>query len=102
VAGAEYVSRLSRDELAQEYVLHLPGAEKPLRSKDLAPLLDKAWGAVAMDLGSWSLLAPGHDYALRLRISLKRLDVPAWLRYAVFFWSWDVLPETNYQQEFHY
>ncbi len=102
VAQGEYVSELTRDELAQEYVLHLPGVEKPVRSKDLRVLLDKAWGAVTMDLGSWDLLTPGHAYALNLTISLKRMDVPAWLRYSLFFWSWDVLPATNYQLEFNY
>lgn len=102
VAEGEYISELTRDELAQEYVLRLPGVEKPVRSKDLGALLDKAWGAVTMDLGSWDLLAPGHTYALSLTISLKRRDVPAWLRYSLFFWSWDVLPETNYQLEFSY
>ncbi len=102
LAEGEYVSVLGRDELAQEYVLHLPGVEKPVRSKDLPALLDKAWGAVTMDLGSWDLLTPGHSYNLSLTISLKRRDVPAWLRYSLFFWSWDVLPETNYQLEFNY
>jgi len=98
----EYVSVLERDELAQEYVLRLPGVEKPVRSKDLPALLNKAWGSVTMDLGSWGLLAPGHAYTLSLAISLKRRDVPAWLRYSLFFWSWDVLPETNYQLQFNY
>ena len=102
VAEGEYVSELTRDELAQEYVLRLPGVEKPVRSKDLPALLDKAWGSVTMDLGSWGLLMPGQTYTLNLTTSLKRRDVPAWLRYSLFFWSWDVLPETNYQLEFSY
>ena len=102
VAGLDFESRLKADGLAQEYSVELPGGGKPLRGKDLAALLAKAWGNVTLDLGPWKALAPGHEYALSLDVSLKRVDVPAWVRVAVFFWSWDVLPATHYEQDFRF
>ncbi|MEW5774688.1 MAG: DUF4390 domain-containing protein [Thermodesulfobacteriota bacterium] len=102
VAGLDFESRLGFDRLAQEYSVELPGGGNPLRGKDLAALLAKAWGAVTLDLGPWKALAPGHEYVLSLDVSLKRLDVPGWIRVAAFFWSWDVLPATHYEQGFRF
>lgn len=102
IAGLDFESRLEFDGLAQEYSVELPGGGKPLRGKDLGALLARAWGAVTLDLGPWKALAPGHEYALSLDVSLKRADVPGWIRVAVFFWSWDVLPATHYEQGFRF
>lgn len=102
VAGLDFESRLGFDGLAQEYRVELPGGGNPLRGKDLGGLLAKAWGAVTLDLGPWGDLAPGHDYVLSLDVSLKRADVPAFVRVAAFFLSWDVLPATHYEQDFRF
>lgn len=102
VFGLDFESRLGFDRLAQEYSVELPGGGKPLRGKDLGALLAKAWGAVTLDLGPWKVLAPGHEYLLSLDVSLKRADVPAFVRVAAFFLSWDVLPATHYEQSFRY
>jgi hypothetical protein len=102
LAEAEFMSTLSRDALAKEYVLRLPGEQEPLRSDKLAPLIDKAWGALVMDLGPWSTLQRGQEYTLGLSVTLRRSEVPAWLRYTLFFWSWEVVPETEYQLDFSY
>jgi len=102
LAQAEWSSSLSKDVLANEYVLQLPGEGKPRRDKDLASVLQAGWGALAMDLGPWAALPPGHDYRLRLDISLDRTDVPTWLRYVVFFWSFDLYPPASYELDFSY
>jgi len=102
VAGLDFESRLKADGLTQEYSVELPGGGKPLRGKDLDGLLTAAWGAVTLDLGPWKALAPGNEYVLSLDVSLKRADVPAWIRVAAFFWSWDVLPAAHYEQEFRF
>lgn len=102
LANTEFVSRLSKNALSKEYVLHMPGTPEPLRSKELAPLLEKAWGGIALRLGPWSMLKTGESYVLDLSIELKRSDVPAWLQYTLFFWSWDVFPSAAYQLDFRY
>jgi hypothetical protein len=102
VAGLDFESRLKADGLAQEYSVELPGGGNPLRGKDLETLLVKAWGNVNLDLGPWKALTSGHAYALSLDVSLKRADVPGWIRVAAFFWSWDVLPTTHYEQDFRF
>lgn len=102
VAGLDFESRLGFDGLAQEYSVELPGGGKPLRGKDLGALLARAWGAVTLDLGPWKALAPGREYVLSLDVSLRRVDVPGWVRVAAFFWSWDVLPAAHYQQDFRF
>lgn len=102
VAGLDFESRIRADGLAQDYRVELPGGGNPLRGKDLDGLLGKAWGNVTLDLGPWKALAPGNEYVLSLDVSLKRADVPGWIRVAAFFWSWDVLPAAHYEQVFRF
>jgi hypothetical protein len=97
----EFTSKLKANTLSQEYAVDAPGAGRSVRGRDLAALLDRAWGAIALDLGPWSDLSPG-DYSLELALSLKRRDVPSFLRYSLFFWSWDVLPEARFSLDFTY
>lgn len=102
LVGAEWNSTLAKDVLAEEYRLQLPGESKPRRGKDLNALLAASWGSLTMDLGPWTALAPGNDYQLKLDLSLERTDVPVWLRYVVFFWTFDVYPPATYQLDFTY
>lgn len=102
VAGTVLVSPLRKDVLANDYVIELPGEGRTLRDKDLGALLDKAWGRIALDLGPWQTLLPGRDYHLDMNIAMDRLDVPDWLRYVVFFWSFDVSEPVSYRMDFSY
>ncbi|MGE4299288.1 MAG: DUF4390 domain-containing protein [Desulfovibrionaceae bacterium] len=102
VSGAVYENTITYDALSQEFVLAVAGSEQQSRDKDLRALLRGAWGAVAMDLGSYELLDRGRDYAVDLDVSLKFDDVPQWLRSALFFWNWNAVPTTRYRMEFQY
>lgn len=102
VAGTEWVSPLSKDVLANDYVIKMPGDDRVLRDKDLAALLGKAWGQMSLDLGPWQSLVPGHEYRLEMRIGMDRVDVPTWLRYVVFFWSFDLYEPVSYRLDFSY
>jgi len=100
LAEAGYESFVSQDALTGEFLLKVPGQEDPLRGEDLKGLLKKGWGAITLDLGAVAALKRGQEYRLELTTSLKHADVPAWLNYALFFWSWDVFPEDHYTLEF--
>ncbi len=102
IAGTKLVSLLRKRGLDQDFEAVLPDEKEPLRDRDLPVLLEKAWGEINLDLGLWDTLEPGSKYSLQLEISLTRVDVPVWLRYMVFFWSWDVLPSTGYRLDFDY
>jgi hypothetical protein len=102
VAKASILRKLSWDGLTREYVMTQPGQVEPLRSGNLGSLVETGWREIAIDLGAWSLLDRGASYRLDLTVDLDRLDVPLWLRRALFFWSWDVVPEAQYQLEFTY
>lgn len=102
LTGIQWRSTLSKDVLADEFLLQLPGEDKPRRGKNLRELIKAGWGGLTLDLGPWDALTPGHDYQLGLNISLDRTDVPIWLRYVVFFWSFDVYPPASYQLDFSY
>lgn len=101
VVRAVFLSVLRRDELADEYIIEMPG-DDVRRSKNLQLLLDDAWKSFSLVIGPWRKLEPGHDYVMSLEISVKRREVPDWLRYAVFFWNWDVVPEAGYRLNFRY
>lgn len=102
ISSTDFVSTVHWDALTKEYVLDLPGREQPLQNKDIRELFNKAWGQLTLDLGSWSALQRGDSYSLRLEIRLSRSDIPAWLRYSLFFWSWDVIRPTTYRLDFTY
>lgn len=102
VAETSFVSPLRKDALANDYILEIPGEPRPLRGKDLGALLAKGWGALALDLGPWESLLPGHQYRLRMEISMDRLEVPVWMRYVVFFLSFDLYSPVSYELDFNY
>lgn len=102
VAQAELVSRVRYDSLTREYVLSLPGREAPLKNARLDELLRAGWGSLALDLGPWKQLEGGKEYTLHLDIRLQQTDIPGWFRRTLFFWSWDMAPQTSYQLHFKY
>ncbi len=102
IAEAELVSRIRNDALTREFVVEMPGKPQPARSVNLPALLGQTWDKIAMDLGPFSSLKRGEEYVLELKVTLAHDDVPAWMRWALFFWSWKVAPTTTYQMEFLY
>lgn len=101
VAEGEWVSYLSKDVLANSYKL-VTNREKPVEGKSLRELLKKSWLGLTMNLGPWSALESGRDYRLVLSLNMDRTETPVWLRYMLFFWSFDVYPERTYQLDFSY
>ncbi|MGM0646621.1 MAG: DUF4390 domain-containing protein [Thermodesulfobacteriota bacterium] len=93
---------LQNRSLSQEFVVDGSQMEQPLIGPLLGPLLHKAWSTLEMDLGPWRNLQPGSEYTVELRIRCDRADIPVWLRKALFFWSWDVLPPRSYKLHFRY
>ncbi|MFP4392368.1 MAG: DUF4390 domain-containing protein [Desulfohalobiaceae bacterium] len=93
---------LKSQPLQDSYVLQRKGWENNLKDQDLGQLLNKAWSRLRLQLGSWEELKSGEDYAIELHLSLKRSNVPWWLRKSLFFWSWDLVPEKNYRMDFKY
>lgn len=93
---------LQNRSLSQEFVVDGGQLEQPLIGPRLGPILHKAWSTLEMDLGPWHNLQPGSAYSVELRIRCDRADVPVWLRKALFFWSWDVLPPRSYNLGFRY
>jgi hypothetical protein len=102
IAEAELISRVRNDALTREFVVEMPGAPQPARSVNLPALLGLTWNKIAMDLGPFSSLKRGEEYVLELKVTLSHDDVPAWMRWALFFWSWKVAPAATYQMEFLY
>ncbi|MGM0423477.1 MAG: DUF4390 domain-containing protein [Thermodesulfobacteriota bacterium] len=88
--------------LQESFVLSKKGQDKTLEGQDLGQLLHKAWSGFRVRLGSWEDLQPGEEYAVELRLNLKRSNVPWWLRKSLFFWSWDLMPEKKYRMDFKY
>ena len=93
---------LHYDPLSRQFTAELPGGQSPMAHPDLAVLLSKAWSEITLDLGPWKDLSRGKGYRLMLEISLNRLDVPVWLKRALFFWDWEAAPTMHYQLEFTY
>lgn len=78
------------------------GRGERLRGHDLKVLLRQAWGDLAVDLGPWSLLSRGENYAVILELRLLRQDVSDWAKTTLFFWSFDAAQAAKYQLDFSY
>lgn len=102
LARREFVSVLSYDALARQFVLELPGRGQPARDADLAALLGRSWSDLALDLGPSKALDRGERYLLDLYVGLERVDAPDWLKRTLFFWSWSAAPPARYQLDFTY
>ncbi|GAB6036291.1 hypothetical protein JCM15519_08500 [Fundidesulfovibrio butyratiphilus] len=78
------------------------GKGERLRGRDLKALLRQAWNDLTIDLGPWSILTRGEDYAVVLELRLLRQDVSDWAKTTLFFWSFDAAQAAKYQLDFSY
>ncbi len=93
---------LWQDVLKQEVVFRHGGEESRFPFAHLAEQLAARLHRFSLPVGSWNLIKRGNVYEIRLRLSLGREDVPAWIRIPLFFWSWDLFPDSIFQMEFSY
>jgi hypothetical protein len=101
LVDAEARQVLSGEPLSQEFVLEFD-QQQAMRNKDLAKLLGDAWGHMEINLGPFSLLERGASYSVALDVSLIEANVPAWMRWALFFKSWEVAPSAVYRMDFEF
>ena len=102
VAEAGFLSTLRSDPLTREFILSQPGLERPLRSKELGPLLDRAWGEIDAPLTTLARLEAGNLYYVEFEARLKMDDVPEWLKGTLFYRTWEVAPSLTYRMDFEY
>ncbi len=98
----ELIFDLNNNPLTREYLLYNVSQNKKVQSKSLSFLLENEWGNLVLNLGSWKTLPRDKNYALELFVSLKRTDVPIWLKKALFFWSWSIASSKKYRMDFSY
>jgi hypothetical protein len=99
LAEQRFNAVLKGDLLSRRYVLEQEGTRKVFSEDSLAEELNRSWARLDFDLGHWSLIDPGERYVIGINVSLKKTEIPAWVRLPLFFWSWDVVPETSYRME---
>jgi hypothetical protein len=92
---------LSANALTQEFILEI-NPPRALRNKNLAALLAEGWGHMEINLGPFSVLQRGASYAVNLEVLLIEADIPAWMRWALFFKSWEVAPSASYRMDFEF
>lgn len=98
----DFTCDLWEDPLKQEAVLSLDGEEIRFPMADFAQVFQKRLEHMVTSLGPWNVIQKGRTYIVRLSLTLTRIDVPAWIRVPLFFWSWDLAPETRFEMEFAY
>ncbi len=100
LAENSLVSQLGADELSQRFVLKTSAEET--QDKTLEKLLTRAWTDIQINLGPFSMLQRSNEYFLDLDVTLKKDEVPAWMRWSLFFRSWEAVPGAHYQMNFEY
>ncbi|PIE68795.1 MAG: hypothetical protein CSA21_05880 [Deltaproteobacteria bacterium] len=98
----DFVCDLWEDILKQEVIMTIAGQEIRFPTKDFASVFQKRLDHLVVPLGPWSMVERGTHYIITLSLTINRVDVPAWIRLPLFFWSWDVVPETSFEMEFAY
>ncbi len=93
--------KLRGDPVTREFVLELPGYA-PLRDSSLVALLNRGWAHIYMNLGPFAQLVHGQEYVIALSVSLRQTDIPAWMRYTLFFKEWEAAPRADYRMSFTY
>ncbi len=99
------VSVLRHNPLTREFMLFLPGVDKPLLDKNLERLLAATWHKFQADAGPVDLLRqaePGAAYQIQLEVSLRHAEVPPWLAKNYVLWSWNVVDPVTIKLPFHF
>lgn len=102
LAEAEIVSRVEFLSLPQEFRVFFPDTDTRLEGPELSALLNEAWENLSLNLGRWSELEQGNSYLVTMRITLTRVETPAWVRSVLFFWSWKAADPVDVVLEFTY
>lgn len=102
LSTADFESTLSYDALTKEFLMTLPGKEKPLKDTDLPALLKKGWGTIESVLGPWNMLVRDEQYSLHIETSLNEADAPEGLTKIIYFWSWDSGSNAIFRLNFTY
>jgi len=102
VVEIENVSRLRLLEGGTYEIIHPGGRNENYRGRELAVVMQEAWGTMDLDMGAWDTLARGNVYVLSLDIRLLRQDISAWVKNTLFFWNFDAVPPAEYKLEFSY
>ncbi len=98
----ETVVDLHEDTLKQEGIMSIAGKEIRFPMTEFEHIFQKRLASLTASLGPWSMAQQGKTYVIRLTLTLTRVDIPAWIRVPLFFWSWDLLPESQFEMEFVY
>lgn len=102
LAEKVFACTLRHDTLTSEFELRLLGREVPWRDKNLARLLEATWKRLVLPLAPIAALEKGEPHRVSLTLSLRHTDVPPWLSRTLFFWSWEVVPDATFTQDFTY
>ncbi len=101
----QQVSILRHNPLTREFMLYMPGEEKPLLDKNLERLLAATWHKYQVNVGPVGLLRQaeaGSAYQILLNIALRHAEVPPWLAKNYVLWSWNVVDPVNITLPFHF
>ena len=96
----DFVCDLREDTLKQEVVLVIDDQETRFPMSELARVFQERLEHLVTPLGPWSMVDKKTTYIVRLTLTMSRIDVPVWIRVPLFFWSWDLVPETTFEMEF--
>lgn len=97
-----FVCDLREDTLKQEVVLVIDDQETRFPMSEFARVFQERLEHLVTPLGPWSMVDKKTTYIVRLTLTMSRIDVPVWIRVPLFFWSWDLVPETTFEMEFAY
>lgn len=98
VVVAEILMR--HDPLTREFEFSTSPDLPHRRDRNFNRLMDATLERLRLPLAPAAGLAQGESYTLSLTCGLRHTQVPPWLEKTLFFWSWDVVPESTYTQSF--
>jgi len=92
---------MEKDLLSEEYRIKFPDQTYTLK-KIQEDSFDKIFENIGVKLAPLEELIPGRKYRLNLGIRVISRDVPQWIKTTLFFLSWDIVREVNYEMEFSF
>lgn len=99
--GAVLAEVLMRhDPLTREFEFSTSPDLPARRDRNFNRLMDATLERLRLPLAPAASLTQGESYTVSLTCDLRHTQVPPWLEKTLFFWSWDVVPESTYTQSF--
>ena len=99
---AVYTCQMISNPMARECVVRDQRGTHTFPFNTLRDNLNDFWTGVSLPLVPWEQIERNNLYKVRMTFKILRTNMPQWISKPLFFVTWDLIPETEYELTFEY